>query len=157
MEYAAAAGAHFSNSWAVVLGKQFERIAKREFLTPEAVLEDARKKKSPIHSFFEWDDAVAGEEYRKKQAGHYLRTVVVIQEEDERPVRAFHVITGEDSERSYQPLEVVLNDAEMMRQVIERARRELVSWSQRHRQYEELADAQKGVQLAIEALEPVMA
>jgi hypothetical protein len=46
-------------------------------LTPEIVLENARKKASPLHSFFCWDDTKAANEYRLAQAAHLIRRVRV--------------------------------------------------------------------------------
>lgn len=63
---------------AQVVGEQFEAIEKRDgSLTKKAVVEAARPEDSPMHSLFEWDDAVAGELYRENQAGYYIRTLEV--------------------------------------------------------------------------------
>lgn len=37
-------------------------------LTPKGVLESARKKSSPLHKYFEWEDSKAAEKYRLEQA-----------------------------------------------------------------------------------------
>lgn len=54
-------------------------IAKRRKgrLTPAAVVKDARSKKSPLHSFFEWDDSEAAHQYRLNQARGLIRSVRV--------------------------------------------------------------------------------
>ena len=63
---------------AQVVGEQFEAIEKRDgSLTKKAVVEAARPEDSPMHSLFEWDDAVAGELFRENQAGYYIRTLEV--------------------------------------------------------------------------------
>lgn len=46
-------------------------------LTPDAVLEDARSKKSPLHDCFEWDDSEAAHRYRLEQARTLIRSVRV--------------------------------------------------------------------------------
>ena len=53
------------------------------------VLADARKKSSPLHSFFEWDDTAAAERYRLEQAASLIRRVkvTVIPAEDADPVQ----------------------------------------------------------------------
>jgi hypothetical protein len=54
---------------AVVVERELDRIyQKRRVVTVDVVLGDARNPKSPLHSYFEWDDAVAGERYRRAQA-----------------------------------------------------------------------------------------
>ncbi|MEE8568074.1 MAG: hypothetical protein V3S81_05645 [Anaerolineales bacterium] len=44
-------------------------------LTASAVVEDARDPKSPLHSFFEWDDKKAAHQYRINQARDIIRNV----------------------------------------------------------------------------------
>jgi hypothetical protein len=42
-------------------------------LTPKIVVNAARKKDSPLHDRFEWNNAVAGEKYREVQAAELIR------------------------------------------------------------------------------------
>jgi len=66
-------------------------------LTPEMVVEEARPAASPLHSQLEWDDSVAGEEYRLVQAGRLIRVVrceVTTTEGDEVTVRRFVSTAG---------------------------------------------------------------
>ena len=44
-------------------------------ITPDAVVEDARDPRSPLHSHFEWDDSAAARQYRLDQARALIRTV----------------------------------------------------------------------------------
>jgi hypothetical protein len=46
-------------------------------ITPEIILDDARRKKSPLHGFFCWDNNAAAEEYRKIQASAMIRRIKV--------------------------------------------------------------------------------
>ena len=46
-------------------------------LTPDAVLEDARSKKSPLHDQFEWNDGEAAHRFRLDQARTLIRSVRV--------------------------------------------------------------------------------
>jgi len=58
-------------------------------LTERAVLDDARKKTSPLHGYFEWDDSSAAESYRLAQAASLIRRVkvTVIPAPDSDPIR----------------------------------------------------------------------
>lgn len=47
-------------------------------LTPDAVLEDAAERDSPLHDFFEWDDSKAGHAYRLDQARTLIKSVMVV-------------------------------------------------------------------------------
>ena len=47
-------------------------------LTPEAVVETAKDKQSPLHSSFEWNDGHAAELYRLDQARRIIRLAVEV-------------------------------------------------------------------------------
>lgn len=146
---------------AQVVGERLESIrALKSALTPELVLADAREAASPLHAFFEWDDAVAAERYRIDQAGHLIRSVVVTFEEAEpsqprqihlesveqpqapppRPVRAFLPVKGEDGASSYVPTSEAMSDAVMRQQVLARAHTELDTVARKWRELRELSD-----------------
>ena len=46
-------------------------------ITPEIVLEEAKRKKSALHGFFCWDNTAAAEQYRRIQAAALIRRVKV--------------------------------------------------------------------------------
>lgn len=46
-------------------------------LTPDAVLQDARSPKSPLHDQFTWDDSEAATQWRLQQARELIRSVRV--------------------------------------------------------------------------------
>jgi hypothetical protein len=53
----------------VVVDRELERIYKKnQNITPDLVLEAATSPKHPLHDYFEWNDTVAGQKYRKAQA-----------------------------------------------------------------------------------------
>lgn len=53
----------------VIVDRELERIYKRhKRVTVEVVLAEAAKPAHPLHSYFEWDDAAAGQKYRAVQA-----------------------------------------------------------------------------------------
>lgn len=62
------------------------------------VLADARKKTSPLHSHFEWDDTAAAEAHRLAQAGALIRRVhvKVITEPESEPIRVRAYIANRD-------------------------------------------------------------
>lgn len=57
---------------AQVFGETLEGIGKR--CSAETLVEHATPDSSPIHAMFEWDDEIAGHEYRLIQARLYLRS-----------------------------------------------------------------------------------
>lgn len=44
-------------------------------LTPQSVVDDARRKSSPLHDCFEWDDTEAAKEWRLQQARNLIRAI----------------------------------------------------------------------------------
>lgn len=72
-------------------------------LTPRFVVDSARPVESPLHSRFEWDDEVAGEAWRREQAGALIRSVTVTYAEGvggPRDVRAFVSVRAGESPHS---------------------------------------------------------
>jgi hypothetical protein len=131
---------------AQIAGEHLERLQSQKGgrLTPIDVVRDARRKSSPLHSAFEWDDRKAASIYREERARYILRSLVVViatQEPDsgdeERPVRAF-VNVEKDSESFYTPTVTALSDEELRRQVLEDALRELHAWEQKYKDLKEL-------------------
>ena len=58
--------------------RRLESLVKRNpRLTPDAVVDDARNPKSPLHPHFEWDDAKAGHAHRLYQARRLIASVQV--------------------------------------------------------------------------------
>jgi len=80
-------------------------------LTPHLVVEEARPIDSPLHSRFEWDDAVAAEAYRIDQARELIRSVRITYASgiENHHVRAFLSVHRTDS-NSYVPTEEVVAD-----------------------------------------------
>jgi hypothetical protein len=55
-----------------------ELIDRYGDVSAEDVLKDAKKKSSPLHDFFEWDDAKASRLYRLEQARMMVRSVEIV-------------------------------------------------------------------------------
>lgn len=75
-------------------------------LTPAIVVDEARDEAHPLHDRFEWDNIVAGEAWRKRQAHELIRSVKVVyrpatDSEGERSVRAFHAVPSDDGDDRY--------------------------------------------------------
>jgi hypothetical protein len=82
---------------------------------PQEVVDAARPEEHPLHDRFVWDDAVAGEAYRRVQAADLIRSfrvTYVAGDGRERDVRAFVVTRSRhDPGRSaYAPVEDVMAD-----------------------------------------------
>lgn len=147
-----------------VVAHELESIqAKRGTLTAHTVLDEARVESCALHSYFEWDDAKAAEANRLDRAGHLIRCVTVVFEQEEAPaaarqvsiemrdeakpperkqseVRAFLPVKMADGNRSYVAMSEALGDAEYRRQVLAQAHSELGSVARKYRELQELAE-----------------
>ncbi len=132
-------------------------------LTAALVVDIARDPKHPLHSRFEWDDTVAGEKYRRFQAGQLIRSVRirVIDEDDPSlnySVRAYTPVRTPAGTQAYQQTTDVVLDPFMSRLILADMEREWRALRQRYEQFHEFwklvnADVQgrsEGTQRAIE-------
>ena len=70
-------------------------------ITPQIVLDEARRKTSPLHSHFTWDDNEAAQRWRLNEAAHLIRRVRVTVEvapDVKVKVRAFMNVSAEEPE-----------------------------------------------------------
>lgn len=110
-------------------------------IEPERVVKEAKKKSSPLHKHFTWDNDEAANKFRIHQARLLIRTVtitVTIQHE-EQPVRAFHSLASETGETGYKPLAVILSNEESRDMLVQRAYREFKSFRLKYKHLEEFA------------------
>ncbi len=128
------------------VGQRLETIAKTNGgLTARCVVDDARSERSPLHTFFEWDDAAAAEKHRQRQARHLIQAVEVVYENvpgaPSTPIRAFVNLEPKSGrETPYRVTYDVLTDAAMRAELLKQALSEARSWQRRYSQLDELAD-----------------
>jgi len=107
------------------------------------VVKAARKKRSVLHRYFEWDDTEAARQYRLHQARYLIRAVVLCPETDDQPfepVRAFvSTSESEDEPQSFTHICEAMRDEDQCDQVLRRARSELASWRKRYAELREFA------------------
>lgn len=110
-------------------------------LTPQLVVDAARDPGHPLHSRFEWDDAVAGEAWRRQQAHELIRKAKVVYREatesvPEKSVRAFVAIRAEEG-HVFDPVEEVAQDPFRQRLVLADMERE---WKALYARYKEFGE-----------------
>lgn len=126
----------------MTLKEQLEQIYRdRGKLTPETVVQEAKRPDHPLHHRFNWDDKTAAHEYRLSQAADLIRSVRVkfreaTETEGARFVRAFHSLPDEDA-RSYEPLDVVLADPFKLKLLMQEMERD---WKALKRRYADFAE-----------------
>ena len=154
--YQAKVGSTLRDTDAEMLGQIVASLAGDVVAQAEALVDAARPVTSPAHPYFEWDDGLAAEKYRREQAQYYVRSIEVIHPEYHEPVRAFHNVCmtiNDEKVRGYARLEIVESQEELLAQVIAEAKAELVGWKHRYSFYKRLRDVAEGpIQHAIEQL-----
>lgn len=149
-----------------IIGSRLDALCNRasESLTPEMVVNDARPIDSPLHPFFEWDDSVAGELYRKDQARFLLRCLVVNEDyvggDKNREIRAFihvqtmdnHRVTAEDKPATYYPIGKIMSEGDLRARLVHQALKELLSWQERYRVYSELTQLNSWIDVETKAI-----
>lgn len=112
-------------------------------LFPEAVVDAAKKKRSALHGYFEWDDTKAANEHRLTQARRLIRCVEVVRPEapDKGYTRAFQVARSkrDGKGQSYQQIEDIMADPDRRAELIQRALMELLAIRRKYHQLQELA------------------
>ena len=135
-------------------GEELERISKTQPLTPETVVDESRPIGAPLHDVFEWDDSVAGELYRKRQAGDLIRNVVTVTvaKETKEPVHVRAFIHTKDD---YKPLSVVIKSHDYREGMLKKALEELRAFQRKYASLSELSELFENISTAIEKIEDI--
>lgn len=130
------------------VGAELEIIEKNEDLTAEAVLKYARSHtNSELYGAFEWDDAIAGEKYRRDVASRIISSIrVEIIEDDKKktnkPIKAF-VQTARL--QKFEPIEVFVQDLDKYQMLLEKAYRELNTVKDKYTELTEIQELLKDI------------
>lgn len=112
-------------------------------LTPEAVVEFARPKTSPLHKRFLWDDTEAAHQYRLWQARQMISVTVryVDIRGKKTPTRVFVSLTPDRDKKhgGYREMVEVLSDAELRRQMLKDALSEMELFEMKYQSLNELS------------------
>ena len=94
-----------------------------------------------MHKCFEWDDAVAGENWRKQQARMIVCNLVYVDNEKKEPskLRVFY----QSEEREYKPVKFTLQKKDEYKELLERALNELHAFKEKYKMLTELDEIMK--------------
>lgn len=152
VKFKAREGSRLTDNQAELYGKHIKKLMKVssiKMVTAEMVLQDAKNEYSPYHDWFNWDDDLAAEEYRKAQARQLLSSIVEVRiiHEDSEPVeiRAFVNVIDEEGERGYVETDYAMSKPVLVSQVIQQALKEVIAWQKRYREYQELGKIHKAI------------
>jgi len=105
-----------------LIGETLEDIkTKKGKLTPDLVLEDAKKTNSKLHKFFEWDNTIAGQKWRRQQAMQIIGAVVevVVIEGQKSKQRSFFNVKDENNERVYVTIKEVKSNNDYKKKLLD--------------------------------------
>ncbi len=159
VKYTVKPGSMIAACDAQVIGEEIQSLAGTGGVTPAQVVDASRDEGARLHRFFTWDDAVAADNWRLREARQLLNSVEIVvsdsegQEEPET-VRAFHVVRlGEQYPRQkYYPLEVVASREDWAAQVVQRAKAELRAFKSKYSRYQKYIRKDEALSRAFDAI-----
>ncbi len=156
MTFQVTPGSRIRKADAKVLGETFERIkASGKHLTAETVLTEATNPRSPLHKYFNWDDASAAHQYRLEQARRLIRSIEVVIEDargKQVPMRAYYSVKDAEGTRGYEPMTFVFESPDLADQVIAEAVSQLEAWKVKYAKYQWAKGAIPKVAAALRAV-----
>lgn len=133
-----------------VAGEVCEGLRNQGKLTAEELVNVSRPEDAPLHGEFEWNDTVAGENWRKHQARCLIGSLIVVTPETNKEVRKYHITTTDS--RRYESYEVIMQSVEGRDLLLREAMRELSAFKKKYAHLSELAkvfDAIDGLENAV--------
>lgn len=142
--------------------QQIERLRVfHKTLTVDLIVEDSKRPEAALNPYFEWNNQQAAYQWRLEQARRALRSLVVIHDsgngETTQPIRAYvHIIDEDEREDQvthevtvvrpntltkgrYERIDVAMADQKSREYVLQRAWREVTSWRDRYKEYQEFS------------------
>lgn len=139
---------------AEIVGNCLSKIyQKNDFqLTPRAVVKESRPKSHPLHSYFEWNNKKASDQWRLHQARNLIRCVNVVTSSGDRKieVRAFVNIKRDENNilthnpftkgnSYYVSVKDAMSDNDLRKYTIDIALSELENWMYKYQTVVELS------------------
>ena len=133
-----------------IAGQELQRIQNfYGSITPEILVNEAKKRKSPLHPIFEWDDTKAAEGYRLQQARILLNNirVTVVTDGESRDISVYEVTTVSEGYKAIDTF--TSDDIEFVKIGIER---DLFYLKKKLKLYKEFDKVLSYIEQAIESL-----
>lgn len=122
------------------VGELLEKLEKSGAgLSPETLLAASRPKKALLHGEFEWDDGVAAEKWRLRQAQAIIQSVRVVIQTTDREERERGFVSAPGRQSAYVALETAMGRGEYEAHLFGQAWRDMESFMAKYRRLEKLA------------------
>lgn len=111
-----------------------------EHITAKQIVDMARDESTELHKCFEWDDSIAAEKYREKQARDVLHHLVYVEKEipTERPEIRIHFCERRD--QGYTESKKIVRNEDSYKKLLETAWAELRAFKARYSMLKELSE-----------------
>jgi len=135
---------------------ELERLRAEDedgLLRPEAVVDAARSKTSPLHEHFTWNNSRAAEKYRLIEARQLIRVAVTILPRTKKKVRAYVSLTKDRADGGgYRQLDEVLTSRALRRALMLDAAKDLLVFKRKFHKLREEFSLQRLFSVIDEAL-----
>jgi hypothetical protein len=122
---------------------ELEKIRREDdgILRPERVVEVATDPGHPLHQQFEWDDTIAGQQWRLQQARHMINVCVTIIPKTETANDVYVSLVSDRTKAGggYRTMVDVLSKKELREQLLGQALTELDEMERKYHELKELA------------------
>jgi hypothetical protein len=158
-KYEASNGALFSQGEAQTVGEFLEKLTEERGgqITPQEIVVAAEDIQSPIHAYFEWDDKIAGAEYRKYQARRLINHVIIVNTEHQKAFYSIKVPIDENGKigikRAYMTQERTLKVEEYRQQTLDFAIEQITHWTKQYESFKELSKIHKAIKITMKELD----
>jgi len=136
-------GHRLSTKEAGLVRKTLEQIRRTGPLTRNRVLDHARDQKSPLHRYFNWNDASEAEKRRLEVAGRLINAVEMIvrytPQAKPKRIKAYVSISTPNKGRESVPMFQAMSQAQYRQQILQQAFNELAAFQRRYANYQELS------------------
>ena len=127
------------NVKAEIAGKVFEELEQTIGLNAQNLVNVSRSEDAPMHKAFEWNDAKAGEEWRKQQARTYINHLEIVIDEDNKDLPITRAFVQYKKDENYENIVTVLSDPAKSNSFFEMGMKMLKDFKKRYGEVKEFA------------------
>jgi len=124
---------------AELAGQVFEELEQTVGLTPQNLVNASRCETAPMHKAFEWDDAKAGEEWRKQQARVYINHLEIVVDKANEDIPVTRAWVQYEKGENYENIMTVLSDPVKSNSFFEMGLKMLNDFKRRYGEVKEFA------------------
>lgn len=127
---------------AAVAASVMTQLANEGNLNAQALVDVSEDEDAPLHGEFEWDNTIAGGEWRKHQARNLINALVIKEEaETEKPCRVFFKV--EPGQNNYEAIDTIIKSESKLQKLAESAYKEFIAFQTKYQQILSIAKAEQ--------------